>query len=142
MNTGEGIRLLLVDDSPVFCRSMQLLLQLEGFQVRCHIHAREAAHPGALDDIDCIIVDYSMADMNGIALLRKVRARLPSLPALLLTGMRHRHIGIEANALPGSCPVLYKPVDSTTVIAGIHRELARWRSSEPASAPGLGDARR
>lgn len=48
------------------------------------------------EPIDCIIGDYQMPGMDGIELLRAVRAEFPDLPFVLFTGKGSGAIASEA----------------------------------------------
>lgn len=94
-------RLLIVDDDA----EMRLLLaeyfRRLGFHVVELESGKEALDPALSNEFDCCILDVSMPHMNGLELLRKIRARGIKTPALFLTastGLDDRVAGFEAGA--------------------------------------------
>lgn len=78
-------RLLIVDDD----LSMRLLLaeyfRRLDFEVEEHENGALALQPALSGNYDCFIFDMSMPEMDGLELLRRVRARGVTTPALFLT---------------------------------------------------------
>ncbi|WP_313428405.1 response regulator [Brevundimonas diminuta] len=66
-------------------RTMQLMLQGSGFDVRAFSCGRDALAKLAMQETCCLIVDEGMPDMNGCELLRRFRERGWLRPAILLT---------------------------------------------------------
>lgn len=82
---GERPKVLLVEDDPAVRRSLQLLLQGRGMDVRAYAAgAPLLADPSALDAA-CFIADYRMSELDGLAILRALRARGWNGPAILIT---------------------------------------------------------
>ena len=50
------------------------------------------AHLEAANDVDCIVSDYEMPEIDGLALLKVVRGRWPDLPFILFTGRESEDI--------------------------------------------------
>ena len=50
----------------------------------------------ALDGIDCIVSDYEMPEMDGLAFLKRVRADYPDLPFVLYTSAGSEELAAEA----------------------------------------------
>ena len=91
--------------------SLRMLLELRGYEVRTYLRALDLVDglPGVSSE-DVVISDYYLPDMNGVALLRRVREDQPRVRGLLLTGSREHDIAASAQALQ-KCMVLYKPLD-------------------------------
>jgi DNA-binding NtrC family response regulator len=69
----RGLCVLLVEDDEGVRRSLQLLLEWNGFDVRAHALASSAMGLATLDGIDLLVTDYALQDGNGIALLGRLR---------------------------------------------------------------------
>ena len=84
----EGtIRTLVVDDSEFFADMTAETLTEEHDMEAVSVHSGGAAVERlGKEEFDCIVSDYKMPDMDGLALLSTVRADDPSLPFILLTG--------------------------------------------------------
>lgn len=84
-------RVLIVDDDPSFLRYLDLRLQLEGYQTYMAASAEDAL--GAVESFapTLVIADVVLPGMNGLELVRRLRAdsRHRRLPILILTGADH-----------------------------------------------------
>ena len=81
------IRTLVVDDSEFFAEMTAETLTEEHDMEAVAVHSgKEAAELLRQEEFDCIVSDYEMPEMDGLALLSKVREDDPSLPFILLTG--------------------------------------------------------
>ncbi|NMB79294.1 MAG: PAS domain S-box protein, partial [Methanomicrobiales archaeon] len=88
---------LYVDDEPVLLELGRTFLEMSGsLHVDTAISA--AAAIAFLQDhrVECIIADYQMPEMDGIALLKYIRAHYGSLPFILFTGRGREEIVMEA----------------------------------------------
>lgn len=79
--------ILLVDDYPVTLRLLSYVLEREGHTVLTAEDAHAAFDLLNARHVDLLISDLHMPEVDGIALLRTVRAdaRLGALPVLMLT---------------------------------------------------------
>ena len=84
----ERPRVLLVEDDSGVRRSIQLLLQTRGYDVRAFSSASLALADPAASDAACLVTDYRMDGMDGAELLRSLRAAGWSRPAILITAHR------------------------------------------------------
>jgi len=71
---------------------------------------------------DLTLSDIKMDDMNGIALLKKVKEKFPKIPVLLMTGYSSLNTAIEALRL-GASDYLIKPCYKKEVFASVARCL-------------------
>jgi len=118
------MKLVLVEDNADLAASMRLLLELRGYDIVCYLNAQALLEKVAeLDDGDVVISDYYLPDLNGIELLKRVRACRPAVKAILLTGSREQGIIDAARAIP-DCRVEFKPLDYEALDRGI-REAPR-----------------
>lgn len=94
----EPIRVLLVDDQPLFRRAIAALLDAqEGFRVVGQaddgLHGLEQAH--ALRP-DLVVMDVEMPVMNGVEAVRLVREQLPQVKVVMLTVSQEDDFLVEA----------------------------------------------
>ena len=91
------ITVLLVDDEPVLLDVGRMFLERSGeFRVSEAASGMEALERLHDDKFDAIVADYEMPEMDGLALLRKVRTTWPDLPYILFTGRGREEVVIEA----------------------------------------------
>jgi two-component system nitrate/nitrite response regulator NarL len=83
----DSLRVLIVDDEPLFAEMVRTLLEAEGLEVvgTAPDGRRGVELAGSLDP-DVVIMDVSMPVMNGIDATRAIRDRKPSACVLILTG--------------------------------------------------------
>ncbi|OYV33558.1 MAG: hypothetical protein B7Z80_23700 [Rhodospirillales bacterium 20-64-7] len=114
---------LVVDDEPMVRTIIAAALKDHGHRVA---QAEDGASALALiaqgQAVDILVTDLAMpGDMDGLALIREARHRLPNLPALLLTG----HTGdagqraLADAAGSGPFALLHKPVSADTIEAHV-----------------------
>jgi PAS domain S-box-containing protein len=89
--------LLYVDDEPGLLEIGKLFLEQTGdFTVTCVLSAKDALSRLQEMHFDAIVADYQMPGMDGIGLLKEVRARHGSLPYILFTGKGREEVVIAA----------------------------------------------
>jgi FixJ family two-component response regulator len=72
-----------------------------------------------------LITDLSMPGMDGLALIRGAQARMPGLPAILLTGYAGDGASVAVGgAVTGPFMLLRKPTRATELGDQIHTMLA------------------
>ena len=86
-----GAGILLVDDEPAVRLTLQLLLGASGYRVFPAEDGNEAlgiceAHPS---DLALVITDIQMAGMDGLELIRTLRAKKPLLPIIAISGLAY-----------------------------------------------------
>ena len=79
--------LLVVDDDQMVCDAEVQLLRLEGYSVLGAESAAEALRLArGASAIHLLITDFSMPEVDGLELTRRVRALYPKTPVLLVSG--------------------------------------------------------
>jgi PAS domain S-box-containing protein len=93
----ERIRILSIDDESALLDMGKLFLERRGeFAVDTAISAAEALAILENQNYDAIVSDYQMPEMDGIELLKKVRATQKNVPFIIFTGRGREEIVIEA----------------------------------------------
>ena len=89
-------KLLIVDDQPDVRGALRRTLLTLGNEVQAASNAAEAIAMLARGHFDFIISDYDMPVMNGLALLRVVREKHPTVRRVLLTGRASAQLAHDA----------------------------------------------
>lgn len=110
---------LLVDDEEAILYVFQKYLERAGFKVSTAATAMEAITVFEAGDIDALVTDQRMPGMQGDALVRRLRAARPSLPAIIVTAY-----AAECGPQLGDVPVLNKPVPPADLVSAVQRALA------------------
>jgi two-component system, NtrC family, response regulator HydG len=108
------MKILVVDDEPAIRFSLGELLEAAGHAVRTAEHAPAAL--AALDDApaDLVLSDLRMPAMDGLALLREVRARHGATVFVLMTAHGDERTAVAA-LKAGAYDYLPKPFDNEEV---------------------------
>src|SRR5262245_40040477 len=137
-------RVLVVDDEPNMCRSLAILLSDEGRREVVTAPSGDAALR-LFDESTCVVVcDLSMPGMDGLELLRRVRARAAEVKVILMTAYSTVPSAVEAMRL-GAYEYLIKPFTDDEITAAVegalrsHRPAPRGRERFGRSEERLGD---
>src|SRR6202167_4896342 len=118
------MRVLLVEDDTSVAKSIELMLQAEGFIVDTTDLGEDGLEIGKIYDYDIIILDLMLPDIDGYEVLRRLRAARVRTPILILSGLvelDHKIKGL------GFAPhdSLPKPFDRRELIARIQAIVRR-----------------
>lgn len=87
---------LIVDDSPMMCRFLGMFLEKK-FDILSYTDSKEAlAWIGDGFTPDLIVTDLDMPGMNGLELIRALRAAFPNLPIMVVSGSKNSNERIKA----------------------------------------------
>jgi two-component system nitrogen regulation response regulator NtrX len=135
---------LIVDDEPNIRRMVGALLSGEGYEVRDAADGA-AGLAGALGaEPDVALVDLMMpGDVDGLALLGRLRERLPDLPVVMMSGRAGLSDAVRATKL-GAFTFLEKPLTPEGVLLALGSALELRQARREARALredlGLGGA--
>jgi two-component system response regulator FixJ len=115
-------RVYVIDDDPAMRDSLDFLLGAAGFEVVLYDSAQRFADEVAGLPFGCIVSDVRMPGMDGIELLRHVKAQRDALPVIVMTGHGDIPLAVEAMKL-GALDFLEKPFDDDRLIAMIGQAL-------------------
>lgn len=102
--------ILVVDDDPQICELLQRFLSLRGYRVRAAQDGPQALAAVEQEVPQLLVLDMNMPGMNGVEVLRKLRAKQYDGGVILLTTAQDDKLLQEALDL-GSVDVMGKPVD-------------------------------
>jgi two-component system response regulator AtoC len=123
-------QILVVDDDVAVGKVLVSLLQ-QGDSAAEHVmSAEEALERLGRRAFDLILSDLRMAGMDGMALLRKVRALWPDIPFVLISAHGTVPLAVEAMRR-GAADFLLKPFDREELAFTIRKALAQGGAQEP-----------
>jgi two-component system alkaline phosphatase synthesis response regulator PhoP len=94
-------KLMIVDDDDTLRQMLAEYFRRLGFEVAEKENGSAALQAASNDKFDCFILDVAMPEMSGIELLKKMRERGITVPALFLTAhdlLDEKVAGFEAGA--------------------------------------------
>jgi two-component system response regulator FixJ len=113
---------ILVDDDAAVRKSLKFSLQAEGLAVEVYANGGELLVRPDPPQNACLVIDYVMPEMDGIELLRRLRARGVSAPAILITPQANTEL-LERATRTGFCGVIEKPLEGTSFYDAIRVAL-------------------
>ncbi|EQB10796.1 response regulator [Sphingobium lactosutens] len=117
-------RICVVDDDAAVRRASLLALEACGYEVRAHSSPIQALRDPAVGDALCLVTEFLMQGMDGIALVRGLRATGWSRPAILVTAYRADYLA-AANGEAIFVDILEKPAIERRLIASVDRATGR-----------------
>lgn len=102
-------RILLVDDEVAFANNLFKLVSKRGYDAAVVYNGADAVNIVGEKEFDVIILDMKMPGMDGIATLKEIKKKVPSVEVVILTGHGSVESGIEGMQL-GAFDFLMKPV--------------------------------
>ena len=79
------MRILLVEDEEKIVRMVDRALGAHGYELLSANNGEEGVRLAITEQIDLVLLDITLPLLDGYEVLRRVRARLPDLPILMLT---------------------------------------------------------
>jgi CheY-like chemotaxis protein len=117
---------LLVDDEKVLRRNLAKKLRREGHEVIEADNGAVALTMLREHSVDVVVCDIRMPDMDGMALLERVREESPDLPFVLLTGAPDVSTAVRAVGA-GAFQYLTKPDDLPKLGACVAKAIGAHR---------------
>ena len=136
--TGRVIRLMLVDDHPVMRAGLANLLSGEpGFSVVAQASDARAALAGWREHKpDVLLLDISLPGLDGIEVLRQLKAEAPQARVLMLTSSEAKE-DVRQSLAAGASGYVTKSVDPDVLFAAIR---GAFEGLNVAEQGGLGHA--
>jgi two-component system OmpR family response regulator len=129
------MRLLLAEDDAILSDALATSLRDSGFETEVADNGAVAEYLLLRQPFDLGIIDIGLPMVDGLTVLKRVRAARPTLPLLVLTaldGLENRVAGLNA----GADDYLTKPFDFPELEARINALLRRAQAAQHAAASG------
>jgi two-component system OmpR family response regulator len=132
---GSPLRVLVVDDEVNIAELISMALRYEGWQVQM-AHTGTAAVDAARElGPDAVVLDMMLPDIDGLEVLRRMRATVPDVPVVFLTArdaVEDRVAGLTA----GGDDYVTKPFSLEELVARL-RGLMRRSGAQRAAATSV-----
>jgi DNA-binding NtrC family response regulator len=115
---------VVLDDDTESCRALSELLIAEGFYAHPFASSKKAwsAIESRQIQPDAVVSDIRMPGLDGVAFLRRLRARFPDIPVVLVSAFPDDHIWSEALRL-GALDVVPKPIRASLLVRLLHNAV-------------------
>ncbi|WP_422039697.1 PAS domain S-box protein [Roseibium sp.] len=132
----DNLTILLAEDNATNQIVVSHALRSAGCDIDIANNGKEAVQAASKRDYDCILMDISMPEMDGIEATRRIRqgqrnlkTPIVALTAYSLRGDRERFLD------SGMSDFLAKPVEKEDLLACISRNVSRIVAGEPETVP-------
>ncbi len=123
-----GAHILAVDDDARMLKLCEEILQASGFRCTTVPDSREAMAAIRREQPDLVISDLEMPHKGGIEILAEIKAELPELPVMILTGHGTIESAVKAMNL-GAYDYLTKPFSPDQLCLHVKRALKQKEQS-------------
>src|SRR5262249_45278353 len=125
----DSLRVLIIDDDRFHAETVAEVLQRVGYAATIATSGTAGVRLMEQADFDVVLTDLRMADLDGLAVLRRAKEEQPDVEVVVITGHGEVKTAVEA-IKEGASHYLQKPVDMTELRAivgkaGEHQRLQR-----------------
>ncbi len=103
-------KILIVDDEPNVCQFLAEYLEYRGFETLIRYSGKDAIESIKAEPFDAILLDLIMPEMNGLEVLEHIRQMKITVPVIIVTGVKDKHVADDAMSL-GAVDFIPKPID-------------------------------
>jgi len=125
-------RILIIEDEPAMVDGLRDNFEYEGYEVISADDGVSGLDRALADDPDLVVLDVMMPRMSGLDVCKQLKARLPSIPIIMLTA-RGQEIDKVVGLELGADDYVTKPFSIRELIARVKAVLRRV--SQPPAAP-------
>ncbi len=115
-------RILIVEDDEIFRRPLQRTLEVAGYEALVVPSGEDAIDLLKGDDVDLVLTDKRLPGMDGVELVRRLRAEHPYLAVVVMTAYGTIESAVEAVRL-GASDYLVKPFEAAEVLMVIRHAI-------------------
>ncbi|WP_019644211.1 response regulator transcription factor CtrA [Novispirillum itersonii] len=118
------MRVLVVEDDPSMRQTIELMLRKEQWVVDSTHLGEDGLEIGKLYDYDIILLDMMLPDMDGLDVIRQLRAARVETPVLILSGLSDSDRKVRGLGV-GADDYLTKPFDRAELVARMQAIVRR-----------------
>ncbi|MEM1146871.1 MAG: response regulator [Pseudomonadota bacterium] len=111
-------RLILVEDDENVRRSTTMMLRARGYKIDAYRDGTEFLLTHEFHDGDCLLIDYKMPRIDGLEVMRRLRAKQDKTPAIMITGFYSSTLRQKALDA-GYSEILEKPATPAALLAAV-----------------------
>jgi CheY-like chemotaxis protein len=121
---GMKPQVVVVDDDAENCRVLSELLAAEGFDPLPFNDGETAWSAMETGQVrpDVVVADVRMPGLSGQGLLRRIKARFPAIPVVLVSAFADEEIWLEALEA-GAADVFPKPIHGASLVRALRAAL-------------------
>jgi two-component system, NtrC family, nitrogen regulation response regulator NtrX len=108
-------RVLIIDDEEGIRSSLKMIFEYEGYEVLLAANGPAGLKMAERDEVDLVFLDIKMPQMDGIDVLKRIKAADGSPPVVILSGHGTVKTAVEATKL-GAYDFIEKPPESERIL--------------------------
>src|SRR4051794_8152596 len=124
----DPLRVLVIDDEAFHAETVAEALEKVGYACSVATSGKQGAAAAERDEFDVVLTDLRMNDLDGLAVVQRVRKSLPEAEVVVITGHGDVQTAVEA-IKQGAAHYLLKPVDLGELRAIVGKAAERQRLS-------------
>ena len=124
VDSAKGQKVLIMEDETSVATGLQMILEEEGYEVDLAFTGRSAMDSLRKKGVDLLVADLRLPDMDGMEVVREVKAKRPSTKVIVITGYPSVSSAVDAMKL-GVSDYLPKPFwgdDFKTAVENVFKE--------------------
>ncbi|MEW6730544.1 MAG: sigma-54 dependent transcriptional regulator [Acidobacteriota bacterium] len=118
----SGQTILIIDDEANTLTTLARAFKLEGFHPLTADTGSAALARLKQERVDLILCDVFMPEVDGVTLLKQIRAQYPNIPVLMMSGQATIEIAVEATKL-GATDFIEKPISFEKLLVTVKNAL-------------------
>ncbi len=112
-------RVLIIDDEVDICKSIQFILEFEGYEVEYKTSGEEGlAKVLSVDPYDVLLVDIQLPGINGFEVVKSIKDNNNSVNIIVISAYGNIENAVKATKL-GAFDFLEKPIDREKLIIAV-----------------------
>jgi two-component system response regulator GlrR len=115
-------RIFIVEDDQIFLKPLQRTLEVEGYEVMVVSSGEDALDLLKNDDPDLVLTDKRLPGMDGVDLVRRIKADHPDLAVVVMTAYGTIESAVDAMRL-GAADYLVKPFETAEVLMVVRHAI-------------------
>jgi len=117
----------VLDDDPEVRESLSELIEAAGLRAQLFASAREFLARPRVSVANCLVLDVSLPDLNGLELQQRIANDRVDMPIIFITG--HGSVPMTVRAMKaGAVEFLTKPFDGAVLLEAVEQALERSRT--------------
>ena len=122
-------RVLIVDDEEAVRSSLRMIFEYEGYEVLLAANGPAGLKMAEQEGPDLVFLDIKMPQMDGLEVLKRLKAEEPSPPVVILSGHGTVKTAVEAVKL-GAFDFIEKPPESERILIVARNALGQKRLAD------------
>jgi len=114
--------ILVAEDDPSLNRLISFKLEKEGCRVIATTDGKAALKAGLEEEVDAVVLDIMMPFLDGIQVLKKIRAAKPHLPVIVLS-VKSRENDLHQALELGANDYMTKPFQPGDLIENLKKAM-------------------